>query len=100
MSLLRNIMSGLRSRLRIEQGEREADEEVRRFLEMAVDEKMKEGMNREAAARAVRLERASLEITKEVIRDSGWNLFWRPLGRMSALACVGCASPPGLRLLP
>ena len=56
----------LRSLLRKEQGEREADEEVRSFLEMAVDEKMKEGMNREEVARAVRLERGSLEITKVV----------------------------------
>ena len=61
--------------MRKEQGEREADEEVRSFLEMAVDEKMKEGMNREEVARAVRLERGSLEITKVVIRDSGWESF-------------------------
>ena len=61
--------------MREEQGEREADEEVRSFLELAVDEKMKEGMNREELARAVRLERGSLEITKEVIRDSDWESF-------------------------
>ena len=32
-------------------------------------------MNREELARAVRLERGSLEITKEVIRDSDWESF-------------------------
>lgn len=72
MSLLRNIVSGLRSLFRNEQVERESDEEVRSFLEMAGDEKIREGMNREEAFRAVRLERGSLEVTKEVIRDSGW----------------------------
>jgi hypothetical protein len=57
MSLLRNIASGLRSLFRKERVEGELDEELRGFLEMAADEKMKQGMNRKDALRAVRLER-------------------------------------------
>ncbi len=36
------------------------------------EEKMKAGMSRKDALRAVRLERGSLEITKEVVRSAGW----------------------------
>jgi hypothetical protein len=51
---------------------RELDEEVRAYLEMAVDEKMSAGMSRKDAIRAVRLERGSLEITKETVGTAGW----------------------------
>jgi hypothetical protein len=48
------------------------DEELRGFLEMATEEKMKQGMSRYEAGRAVRLERGSLELAREVVRGSGW----------------------------
>src|SRR5260221_12119633 len=72
MSLLRNIAGGLRSLLRKEQVSQELDEELNDFLEMAAEEKMKQGMSRRDALRAVRLERGSLEVTKEVVRSAGW----------------------------
>src|SRR6266403_632274 len=83
MSLLRNIASGLRSLFRKEQVSRELDEELNGFLEMAAEEKMKQGMNRKDAIRAVRLERGNLEVTKEVVRSAGWEsfveTFWQDL---------------------
>src|SRR5713226_4261908 len=72
MSLLRSMAGGLRSLFRKERVRRELDEELNGFLEMAAEEKMKEGMNRKDALRAVRLERGSLEVTKEVVRSAGW----------------------------
>src|SRR6266705_2401390 len=72
MSVLRNISSGLRSLFRKERVGRELDEELNSFLEMAAEEKMKEGMNRKDALRAVRLEQGNLEVTKEVVRAAGW----------------------------
>src|SRR5260370_4201947 len=75
MSLLRNITSGLRSLLRKERAERELNEELNGFLAMAAEEKMKEGMSRKQALRAVRLERGTLEVTKEVIRSVNWESF-------------------------
>ena len=75
MSLFRNIAKGLRSLLRKEQVDRELDEELRAYQEMATEEKMKQGMGRREAVRAVRLERGSLEITKEVVRSAGWESF-------------------------
>src|SRR5712672_1445700 len=75
MSLLRSLSDGLRSLFRKERVEGELDEELRGFLEMAAEEKMKQGMSRKDALRAVRLERGSLEFTKEVVRSAGWESF-------------------------
>ena len=72
MSLLRNLADGLRSLFRKEQVCQELDEEVDGFLEMAVEEKMKHGMSRTDALRAVRLERGNLEVAKEVVWSAHW----------------------------
>lgn len=75
MFSLRSIASGLRSLFRREQADRELDEELRAYVEMAIDEKMKQGMSREEAARAVRLERGNLEGAKETVRAARWESF-------------------------
>jgi macrolide transport system ATP-binding/permease protein len=72
MSLLRNIATGLRSLFRRNKVNRELDEELSAYLEMAAVGKMKLGMSRKDALRAVRLERGNLEVTKEVVRSAGW----------------------------
>jgi hypothetical protein len=71
MSVLRNIASGLRSLFRKERVGRDLGEELNGFLEMAAEEKMKEEMNRANALRAVRFERGTLEVSKEVVRSAG-----------------------------
>ena len=75
MPFLRSIVTGLRSLFRKEQVDREWNEELRAYLEMATEEKMKQGMSPKDALRAVRLERGSLEVTKEVVRSGGWESF-------------------------
>src|SRR5437762_9625895 len=75
MSLLRNIGSGLRALLRKERVSQELDEELNDFLEMAAEEKMKQGMSPKEAFRAVRLEQGTLEATREVVRTAGWESF-------------------------
>src|SRR5213080_4860322 len=81
MSLLRNIKSGLRSLFRKDQVGRELNEELGAYLEMEAAEKMKEGMSRKEAVRAVRLERGGLELAKEVVCSGSWESFvetcWR-----------------------
>src|SRR6266700_2114784 len=83
MSLLRNITSGLRSLFRREQVDQELDEELRAYQEMATEEKIKQGMSPRDALRAVRLERGSLDASKEVVRSAGWESLvetsWRDL---------------------
>src|SRR6267378_2436977 len=75
MSLLRSMTGGLRSLFRKKQVSQELDEELNGFLEMASEEKIKQGMSRKDALRAVRLERGSLEVIKEVVRSAGWESF-------------------------
>src|SRR2546421_9369823 len=75
MPFRRNIVTGLRSLFRKEQVDKELNEELGAYLEMAAEEKMKQGMGRKDALRAVRLERGSLEVTKEVVRSGGWESF-------------------------
>ena len=83
MSLLRNIATGLRSLVRRNKVNRELDEELSAYLEMAAVEKMKLGMSRKEALRAVRLEQGTLELTREVVRSSSWESVvencWRDL---------------------
>jgi predicted permease len=75
MSLFRNSAIGLRSLFRKKQVDRELDEELGAYLEMEAAGKMKQGMSRKDALRAVRLERGSLEVSKEIIRSGGWESF-------------------------
>src|SRR5437868_10279707 len=81
MSLFRNFAIGLRSLFRKNQVDRELDEELGAYLEMEAAEKMKEGMSRKEAVRAVRLERGGLEPAKEVVCSGSWESFvetcWR-----------------------
>ena len=72
MALLRNMATGLRSLFRKQRGEKELDAELRGFLDMAAEEKMKQGMTRKEALRSVRLDHGSLEISREVVRSSSW----------------------------
>ncbi len=69
------MAGGLRSLFRKERVSQELDEELNGFLEMAAEEKMKEGMSRADALRAVRLEQGSLEVAKETVRAAGWESF-------------------------
>src|SRR5438552_12212312 len=72
MSLIRTLAAGLRSLFRKEQVDRELDEELTGFLEMATEEKIKSGMSREDARREVRLEMGSPEVAKEIVGGAGW----------------------------
>jgi len=68
---------------RREQVDQELDEELRAYQEMATEEKIKQGMSPRDALRAVRLERGSLDASKEVVRSAGWESLvetsWRDL---------------------
>src|SRR5215470_2724909 len=83
MSFLRSLGSGLRFLFRKEQVNRELDEELGEYLEMATNEKMKHGMSRQEALRAVRLGGGTVDSAKEIVRSGGWesvvDTLWRDL---------------------
>jgi ribosomal protein L20A (L18A) len=72
MLMLRRIVSGFRRLFYKTQVEQDMDEELRAYLETAVEQKMAAGLAREAAVRAARVEIGSVEAVKDRARDVGW----------------------------
>lgn len=81
MASIRKIARGLRSLFRKQQVEQELSEEIAVFAEMAAQEKMKHGLSREEALRAVRLELGTVEIAREEVRSATWESFVEDLWR-------------------
>src|SRR5579862_76877 len=81
MSIMKNITAGLRTLFRKKQVEQEMDEELRGYLDAAVQDKMRLGMSKEEALRAARVEMGSVDSVKEEIRSAGWEsrleAFWQ-----------------------
>ena len=75
MPLLRSFASGIRSLFQRKRVERDLDEELRGFMDMAAEEGINQGRSEKDAHRAVRLERGSVEAAKEVVRSAGWESF-------------------------
>jgi len=75
MSLLRNLVIGLRALFRREKDSKDLDEELDEFLEMAAEDKVRGGMTRGEALRAVRLEQGSSDVTREGVHAARWESF-------------------------
>jgi hypothetical protein len=86
MSLLRRALGGLQGLLHRTRQDAELDRELRAFVESGVEHKMRSGMRREDATRAVRLELGSAAAVKDRVRDAGWESV---LGAFAATAMIG-----------
>jgi putative ABC transport system permease protein len=86
MRWFRRLLGGGKALARSEREELELDEELRAYLESAVDEKMRRGLGREHATRLTRLELGlvSVESVKDRVRDVGWEThverLWQDVG--------------------
>lgn len=72
MSFFRSVASGIRCLFRKGREERELREELDRFLEMAADEKIRQGSNRSEAVRKVHLEQGTVDTAKETVHAARW----------------------------
>jgi len=79
MALFKQIGGGLKTLLRRKRADVELDEEVRGYLEMAAEEKTRQGLSRKEAQRAVRLEQGSAEASREEVAAAGWESFFETI---------------------
>jgi len=95
MALPANIASGLRTLFRKERVSQDLDEELKRLPGDGSRRKDEAGDEPQRCASAVRLERGSLEVTKEVVRSAGWESFVETCWQICASPCACCAKSPG-----
>lgn len=72
MPLLSRMIGGVVGLLRRTRQDQELDAELQEFLEMAIEDRVRADMTREAATRDARLELGSAAAVKDHVRDVGW----------------------------
>src|SRR5688572_32205626 len=72
MTRRRRFIAGLLALIWRSRTERELDEELRAYLDAAIEAKTAEGLPHHAAVRAARAEMGSAEAIKDHVRDVGW----------------------------
>ncbi|MGH9222108.1 MAG: ABC transporter permease, partial [Vicinamibacterales bacterium] len=72
MKLRSRLIAGLHALIWRSRTERELDEELRTYLDAAVEAKTADGLPHHAAVRAARAEMGSAEAIKDHVRDVGW----------------------------
>ena len=78
---LQAVRLAFRRLFRKDEAERDLADEVGHLVEMTVDELTRQGLSRQAAERAARLQLGNPEVIKETARDAGWEsiieTIWR-----------------------
>ena len=99
MSVMRSLTSGLRTLFRKEDVERDLDDEVQQYLELAAQEHIRAGLTRDAALRAARIELGGVETTKEQVRSYGWDASLEALVRDLRYALRGLRRNPAFTMV-
>jgi putative ABC transport system permease protein len=72
MSWLRILSAGLSSIFHRQRDQRELDEELRGFLDMASEEKIKNGLTQSEARRSIHLDFGNIDFAKEAVWSARW----------------------------
>jgi putative ABC transport system permease protein len=99
VSFLRSVKAGLRTLFRRDVAERELDDELRHYLEMATQANMRAGMSRDAAERAARIAMGGIEANKHDVRGGGWEATVESLGQDVRAALRGLRHSPSFALI-
>jgi predicted permease len=89
MRALNRLLGGFAALFRRRRADQELDDELRQFLESAIDDKLNEGLDRETAERAARRQLGSVASVKDHVRDAGWETVAEQFGRDVAYAWRG-----------
>ena len=92
---MRTILAGLRALFRRDIVDREIDDELRHYLELATEEHVAAGLSPDAAARAARVDRGGIALTKERVRTGGWEAHVESAWRDVNYALRGIRRNPG-----
>ncbi|MEP6491532.1 MAG: ABC transporter permease [bacterium] len=95
----RAIVLGLRRLFKKAHVERELDDEVRHYLALSVDEKMRTGLSRESAERASWIEFGGVEATKDQVRSGGWEAALETMAHDARFAVRGLRRNPGFSVI-
>jgi len=95
MTLFTRLIGGLRSLFFSRRVESDLDDELRAYLDAAVDQKSHAGLSRADALRAARVEMGSLQATKDAVRDAGWESRVESVWRDIRYALRGLRRSPG-----
>ena len=70
--LVSRVIGGIRALFYRDRLEHDLDDELRAYLDAAVERHMQAGLSRDAAGRAARIELGSATAVKDHVRDAGW----------------------------
>lgn len=98
MAVFRRLAGALRALLRPTRTEQELDDELRAYLDAAIEEKVAGGLTRAVAERAARVETGSLAAVKDYTRDAGWEAWVSSIAQDVRYAVRGLRASPGFAL--
>jgi predicted permease len=92
---MRHLFHGLRALLRRRELEQDLDDEIRAYIDAAVERNLASGMSQEEAVRAARLSVGSVAATKDAVRDVGWESRLESIWQDVRHALRGLRRSPG-----
>jgi predicted permease len=95
MGMWRRLVGGLRGLAGKRRAEQELDDELRAYLDAAIEKNLRAGMSRAEAERAARATTGSVEAIKDHTRDAGWESIVDTTWQDVRYACRALGRSPG-----